>query len=521
MGKGRRFFMVLIFVLSVAYQGYALNPEELKVCPKQENKPCLNSIILQSSDVYCRGNSPMLFVTGQNVTWYADSAKTKQLAQGNSYLAPFLEQTTTFYLTETIDQVQTEVKAITIEIVDPFLLDMKITPASCGKNDGKVSILAKGGTAHYPLQFKLDNGPLQNSPVFTNLSAGTYKLTIWATVCFGTSNIKVGQEPTPLIADIESVTPTCGNTNGSLRIMAYGGTGLLTYSMDSINFKTNNTFDNLPGGVYTISVRDESFCIVSQSVSLRKSIRLQLNMIEVVATTCGKVNGQVIIQDTKGNGKIVYELSGRAEQSSAVFANLGAGSYKVSAKDQDGCSDSKTVIVADSEGPTITHINMQMPTCGLADGQLTISAAGLGNHYYSLDGRPYQQDSSFFGLLSGNYVVTVKDDSNCTVEKSINLVGPCSELFYLPNSFTPNNDGINDGWAIFFPANGLDIEELTIYNRWGEVVFHSKPGIVQSEKILWNGIYNGGILNGLFTYQMNVKLSSGQSHIYHGTILAL
>ncbi|TKT85713.1 T9SS type B sorting domain-containing protein [Dyadobacter frigoris] len=496
-------------------------PKETQRGYKNISNTYLNSIILQSPDVYCRGNNPVLIVTGQNVTWYADAAKTRMLAQGNSFHAPSLDQTTTFYLTETIDQIQTEVKAITIEIVDPFLLDMKITTASCGRNDGTVTVVGKGGTAHYPLQFKLNDGPLQTSPVFTNLSAGTYKFTIWAAGCFGSSDITVGQQPSPIIAAVDSISPHCGDTNGSLRIAAYGGTGSLIYSLNGIDFKSDNRFDNLAGGIYTISVRDESLCMVSQSVSLKKSVKLQLNTVEVMPTSCGKANGQVIINAAQGNGRLTYSLTARSDQLSAMFDNLDAGSYQVSALDQDGCSDIQAVIVAASEGPTITNIDKQIPTCDVADGRLTVSVAGLGNHYYSIDGRTYQQDSSFFGLRGGNFVVTVKDDSNCTAEKRINLGEPCNQMFYLPNSFTPNNDGINDGWAIFFPFANLNIVEFTIYNRWGEVVFHSKPGSVQSGKILWDGSYRAIVVNGLYTFQLQVQFASDKSHIYLGTVTVL
>lgn len=303
-------------------------PKETKRGYKNISNTYLNSITLQSSDVYCRGNNPVLIVTGQNVTWYADAAKTIMLAQGNSFHAPSLDQTTTFYLTKTIDQIQTEVKAITIEIVDPFLLDMKITTASWGRNDGTVTVVGKGGTAHYPLQFKLNDGPLQTSPVFTNLSAGTYKFTFWAAGCFGSSDITVGQQPSPIIAAVDSISPHCGDTNGSLRIAAYGGTGSLIYSLNGIDFKSDNRFDNLAGGIYTISVRDESLCMVSQSVSLKKSVKLQLNTVEVMPTSCGKANGQVIINAALGNGKLTYSLTGRSDQSLAMFDNLEAGSYQ-------------------------------------------------------------------------------------------------------------------------------------------------------------------------------------------------
>jgi|GEM_PF-2069536 len=55
----------------------------------------------------------------------------------------------------------------------------------------------------------------------------------------------------------------------------------------------------------------------------------------------------------------------------------------------------------------------------------------------------------------------------------------------MPNVFSPNNDGVND---LFIPstANGYEIDELLIFNRWGEQIFRS-----DDETKSWNGTING------------------------------
>lgn len=59
----------------------------------------------------------------------------------------------------------------------------------------------------------------------------------------------------------------------------------------------------------------------------------------------------------------------------------------------------------------------------------------------------------------------------------------CGCLTYLPNVFSPNNDGINDQLALFSNCT-LDKLEMTIFNRWGERVFYS-----QQLNHFWDGIY--------------------------------
>lgn len=336
--------------------------------------------------MYCRGNNPLLTVTGKNVTWYANEAKTIKLAQGNSYQASLIDTTTTFYIAQTTDGIESAATAIIIEIANPFLRDMKITPASCGKHYGTITVMATGGTAHYPLMFKLNDGPCQTSPVFINLSPGTYVFTFWAAGCFGTIDAVLTQQASPLIAAINSMGPHCGNKDGSILITAYGGSGLLNYLLNGIDFKAENLVDNLEGGVYDITIRDQNSCSVSQQLPLKKSVRFNLNTVDVSATTCDTANGRVEINDAQDNGTITYSLSGLPDQTSTVFDNLQAGNYQLSANDQDGCSYSTAIVVANSQGHVITNLDIRLPTCDAADGRLMIHLAGLARHYYSLDG---------------------------------------------------------------------------------------------------------------------------------------
>jgi gliding motility-associated-like protein len=88
---------------------------------------------------------------------------------------------------------------------------------------------------------------------------------------------------------------------------------------------------------------------------------------------------------------------------------------------------------------------------------------------------------------------------------------------YIPNSFTPNNDGIND----YFKAEGSDIREfeLWIYNRWGEQVFNSTDIDVP-----WLGNHKGGEYYGqneVYTYRVKAVGIRGNSIEKTGTVTLL
>jgi gliding motility-associated-like protein len=87
--------------------------------------------------------------------------------------------------------------------------------------------------------------------------------------------------------------------------------------------------------------------------------------------------------------------------------------------------------------------------------------------------------------FSASYKVTAvnKIDNNICSESNTIKVNP--ELYmYVPNVFTPNDDGLNDS----FGALGYGVKEyhLIIYNRWGELIFESEEQSTQ-----WDGTYHG------------------------------
>jgi gliding motility-associated-like protein len=75
--------------------------------------------------------------------------------------------------------------------------------------------------------------------------------------------------------------------------------------------------------------------------------------------------------------------------------------------------------------------------------------------------------------------------------------------FYVPNSFSPNNDGINDVFLISGNAIDITVFEITIFNRWGQVVFHSTD-----PQEAWTGEFNKGeyfVDTSTYHYRMKVK----------------
>lgn len=117
---------------------------------------------------------------------------------------------------------------------------------------------------------------------------------------------------------------------------------------------------------------------------------------------------------------------------------------------------------------------------------------------------------------SNLYTVTVTDPYGCTAEASyrVSVTSPkCTEEdVFLPTAFSPNGDSANDVFIV--RSNFIKEMELTVYNRWGELLFKSVD-----QSIGWDGTYKGEILTpDAFAYCLKVTCVDDQEYVATGNV---
>ena len=119
-------------------------------------------------------------------------------------------------------------------------------------------------------------------------------------------------------------------------------------------------------------------------------------------------------------------------------------------------------------------------------------------------------------VAPGTYSVTV-DIDGCKNTDSITISKDC--YIDIPNSFTPNNDGLDD---YFFPRQFLSHSVATfsmdIYDRWGELIFRT----TSIDGRGWDGKFNGSTQPvGVYIYLINVSFVNGRTEKYQGNVTLL
>lgn len=109
-------------------------------------------------------------------------------------------------------------------------------------------------------------------------------------------------------------------------------------------------------------------------------------------------------------------------------------------------------------------------------------------------------------------------NADCQASYALKVdVLPCS--LAVPNSFTPNGDGINDSFAVMLnPCLGR-IRQLSIYNRWGQLVFHQELTSLLEKITSWDGRYHGEMAQtGVYGYQLTLESTTGKISKHTGSV---
>jgi gliding motility-associated-like protein len=100
------------------------------------------------------------------------------------------------------------------------------------------------------------------------------------------------------------------------------------------------------------------------------------------------------------------------------------------------------------------------------------------------------------------YYLSVTDINGCTSIDSVLITVDETIGWYLPNAFTPDDNGVND--VLYFYGTSVKEFILQVFDRWGEKVFETTDF-----KVGWDGSYKGKpALAGVYTYQLTITFKS-------------
>jgi len=330
----------------------------------------------------------------------------------------------------------------------PLVLDIEeVIEATCGEANGSVAIGITGGTQ--PYNFDWNNGLFDTEDI-QNLTPGTYDLDFMdANGCTLTESFVVS-EPNALtvVAGPVSQVDCPGGDNGSIQVIAEGGSGPGTYTFLWSNGDTDAINDNLTADTYTVTVMDTDGCSFEFSQTISEPDPIMINGTTVDAV-CGQSNGSIALNVTGGTGDYTYQWDNGA----APVQNpggLGAGQYNVTVTDQNNCiAEPFSIAVTSPNAPVVDFTSTPVSCNGGSDGTINLTVTG-GNGIVEITwSDPDIIGTSVNDLAAGVYNVVAEDEDGCTFPVTITIDEPqLLEAFVVdPQSSTLCNgsaDGLID-----------------------------------------------------------------------------
>ena len=434
----------------------------------------------------------------------------------------------------------------TIEITEPedvTIVQDTLVGERC-RVPGFIEIHAEGGTPPYSYTWISDQFPSDRYPStpvtdkdIYDLSPGTYTVTVVDdNACpekiraFTVSIVE-----NPIISVTNLVHETCSDANGSIKVFTRNPLPPLEYTwfyngtvLDPST--TDEQKNNLKAGDYRIAV------VAGNNLNCTDTVQThvfdhpipEISLDTISPEYCKRADGFLRISvKAYQNDSIDYNdslsYSWTPDKGNTTYIDsLATGIYKVVVSDKV-CENSAEFTVNFVEGPVADFVansynvatNLIFTLSDNTKGKPIIWLWNLGDDTHesgSIIRASYSE--------AGDYYVTmyVEDANRCfdSITKKIHVY---EELkVYVPNAFTPNNDGFND---VFKPEMIEYLKDgylLEIYNRWGEKVFSTTD-----PEQGWDGTVNGKPVTTttIFSYRIVARDFTGQDHEHIGHVTLL
>lgn len=208
------------------------------------------------------------------------------------------------------------------------------------------------------------------------------------------------------------------------------------------------------------------------------------------------------------------------EPSSTLIPTLSSGSYILRVEDRYNCFAEEEIILVDPEeftvdlGPDTTVNFGDILNFSIESSE----PIGFGNWIGEQLSCLQCIQNSVQPFEDGSYVFEAQNGEGCSASDTIFIrIREVENLFFQPNVFSPNEDGINDRFSIQSGSQAIQrLKKFAVFDRFGNILFSTINRDFYNEDHSWDGIFNGSpVEEGVYTYFYELELIDG-SIIYIG-----
>lgn len=303
--------------------------------------------------------------------------------------------------------------SIVIGAATNLVVTSQVSQSSCTVATGSIVVNVTGGTGTYTYAWL----PAGNTSSLTNLSPGTYTLTVSDGNCSKTEIYTVQSFNAPSISsNINNIS--CNSVcDGNISITITGGTP--TYSAVWSNGATTNTISSLCSGTYSLEVTDAAGCKAIRSYSLNTVSPIIFSAPDLDDPKChDDCNGSLTAIPVGGTMPYTFTWTPNSVNTASLI-NLCTGIYSVSVADANGCLSSNSYSLINPPTLTLTAVVTDASCNTAPDGSIDLTVLG-GTTPYTFSWTPTgSTNEDLTNVLSGTHTIIVTDNGGCIIDSAL------------------------------------------------------------------------------------------------------
>lgn len=438
----------------------------------------------------CNGGSATLTVSGANSYSWSPGPLT-----GSSVTVSPVATTTYVVTGNTNNCLSTDTVVVTV--APPFAVYAGPDFDVCSGTQVTLNVGVSGGTYQWTPTASIIGSSTTQSIIAAPTGNTSYTVNVTdgnGCVSADTINVTVNPLPTVNATSVDNTIcfgqSTSVSASGAVNYLWTPNIQVSTPTLSSTNVNPTNTT------TYMVTGTDANGCNNTDTITIFVN---ELPVIDFVSvpTECGDTSGQITLGGPVA-GTPPYTYSVGPTPVNLPITSLPAGTYTVTYTDANGCVNSTGVTVFTQNTASVNaSANPSFGTYPLPVGFNAAGSPGINNYTWSFGDLTTGngQAPSHTYALPGVYQVIVtawNDNPGCAVYDTIYVTVVEQATIALPNVFTPNEDGINDGFAA--TVSGVKEIRMQMFDRWGALVFDGvQSGLAANPQVvtLWDGKARG------------------------------
>ena len=416
----------------------------------------------------------------------------------------------------------------------PFPVDITYTDIDCENQSSEVCY---DNGNNQQVNWMFNSETISENNCFMAFDPGNYILeAIDDNGCVGTDSVFINDLRIPieanLLTDSQTNILSCSQSSIVIEAEVIGSQANLIYDWvegPSLISNDNSITVDEPTEIKLVVTDTLTKCFYEEMISIMEIINPFENFeIDLVQPVCEDDFGSIIEISPLSLDAYDIFLNGNLVINNAQLQILTPGDYTLEIIDENSCL-ADTVFTIEKGRELTLDIGEDVQTAFgtelTIDGQLNIDESDVAIYEWS------NKDSlSCINCLTPSLsvysneilILEITDDFGCKVSDTLQIFIDNDIKLFVPNVFSPNNDGDNDNLSIYLSGGILKVFDFRVMDRWGNLVLFRSEILNENDILIWDGNSNGkSVEQGVYIYVAKLLLIDGTESLITGNVTVI